>query len=278
MSGEYRIETNVLLTPEKAVKWLETVKHNREVRQWRVNQYAQQMKEKQWRKETGETMKFDSNGEFRDGQHRAWAVVESGVSIIVDVTYNVDPDVVRIIDTGERRTGADTLNMESKNEGREKLPHSKIIATALNVVYAWFETKDVYKKTSLNNEKMWQYFGQHREIERSAEFVSRKGKLASAALCAALHYILSRNQSKKAEVDAFFDTFISGENLSKGSPVLALRARLINQRNEGKASCGREFTLACILIAWRAYVKGRTLQFITYNADAKPQPNKFVRT
>ena len=266
---KYRYETGVLLTPKKAAKWLEGVKYNREISQKTVNKYAKVMKDGDWTLKTGETFKFDWNGEFRDGQHRAWAVIESGVSILVDVCYGMDPDAIKDIDQCHGRTTADTLEMESKGSGA-KIARSQSIASALNIVAANL-SGDIYKKQYLSNSQAWAMFNEHKDIVESASLVCKKGALCSKSVMVAMHYILTRTKTIKQHADAFFESLVSGENLDKGSPVLALRSKFISTKMDGRASLGRRFTISCITRAWNTYVYGKRTNIIQWLPENLPK-------
>lgn len=275
-SQRYRIETDVELTPKKATQWLETVKRNRDVSQHIVEIYSRQMKGGQWKSHNGSTMVFDTNGEFRDGQHRAWAVLMSGTTIKVSVAYNVEPDDVRTIDTGAHRTAADTITMEEKEGGR-KIKHAGQVASALVIVAGWLEHQDIYHKVHFTNEEVYKMFCKHREIEQSVEMMCIRTNLCSASVCGAVHYILSRVDAHKALVNEFFQKFLTGENLTAKSPVLVLRNRFIQETANSKASMSRSFCISCLLKAWAAYANGIELRSITYDPESLPQPFKKIR-
>lgn len=275
-SKKYRIETDVELTPKKATAWLETVKRNRDVSQHVVELYARQMKEGLWKPHNGSTMVFDTNGEFRDGQHRAWAVLMSNAAIKVSVAYNVDPDDVRTIDTGAHRTAADTITMEEKEQGR-KIRHAAQVSSALVIVSGWLDHQDIYFKPHMTNDEFYKLFLTHREIEDSVDMMCVRNNLCSSSVCGAIHYIISRVDAHKALVNEFFQKFLTGENLTAKSPVLVLRNRFIQETANSKASLSRNFCISCILKAWSAYANGIELRYITYDPESLPQPFKKIR-
>ena len=99
----------MIVTPNMATEWLEQNKRNRHIRQSHVDDLAQEIKSGLW-KFDGATIRFDTEGNILDGQHRLWAVIESGLSIDTFVVLGLESDVFAVIDTGIVRTGADVLS------------------------------------------------------------------------------------------------------------------------------------------------------------------------
>jgi hypothetical protein len=90
------------VSPELAAKWLERNTRNRDLRTDIVQRYAGDMKAGRWLI-TGDAIAFDKNGAVVNGQHRLWAVFESGCTVPMLVTFNLEPDVVRVLDDHLKR-------------------------------------------------------------------------------------------------------------------------------------------------------------------------------
>lgn len=88
--------------PDKAYAYLETMTGNRNVRQRNIDYLAAQMKAGLWRR-THQGIAFDAEGHLIDGQHRMWAVIESGVTIETMVTRGVAAEDVAVVDGGLAR-------------------------------------------------------------------------------------------------------------------------------------------------------------------------------
>jgi hypothetical protein len=98
-----------IVTPSRAVEWLElNIENNRFVRDRVVTAYAAAITNGDWML-TGEAIKFDRDGKLIDGQHRLLAVVAAQTAIPVLVVRGLDPAVVSLIDTNIRRTAGDAL-------------------------------------------------------------------------------------------------------------------------------------------------------------------------
>lgn len=90
------------IDPAIAMRYIESMEGNRSVRQARVDYYAGQMKAGLWRP-THQGIAFDSDGHMVDGQHRMWAIVESGATVRIMVSRGVNPEDVVAIDNGLSR-------------------------------------------------------------------------------------------------------------------------------------------------------------------------------
>lgn len=99
-----------VVTPELATKWLEGNTHNRPVRDSVVLRYAADMKAGRW-KQTHQGIAMDENGTLIDGQHRLFAVIEAGVPVLMQVTYNLPMDAQTVVDDNVRRSVVDVLKI-----------------------------------------------------------------------------------------------------------------------------------------------------------------------
>lgn len=103
-----RVE-KMLVTPALATKWLTETQHgNRPLSNSRVQEYAGEMAKGQWRL-THQGVAFDAEGNLVDGQHRLWAVIESGCSVYMFVAFGLSKECVIEIDGGRPRNIADRL-------------------------------------------------------------------------------------------------------------------------------------------------------------------------
>lgn len=96
----------MLVTPEQAQAWLEGNVHNRTVRDSKVEQYGRDMVAGRWML-THQGIAFDKAGTMIDGQHRLFAIMNTGVSVRMMVTYNAEMETQAVIDGGLIRTMVD---------------------------------------------------------------------------------------------------------------------------------------------------------------------------
>lgn len=137
--------------PAKAMKYIETMNGNRPVRQPRVDFLANQMAAGKWRK-THQGIAFDTEGRLSDGQHRMWAIVETGLTLEFMVTRGVAVEDVTVFDTGLARNYSDAANFAGWNANPSAAALAKALARGItlmtpivpaDVIHNWYE---FYKK------------------------------------------------------------------------------------------------------------------------------------
>jgi hypothetical protein len=98
------------ITPEIATQYLEGNIHNRPIRMWLVEQYADEIR-RGW-ETTHQGIAFDVRGTLVDGQHRLWAIIETGVTVHVMVTRGLPVGVGGRIDTGKPKTATERIGLD----------------------------------------------------------------------------------------------------------------------------------------------------------------------
>lgn len=96
------------ISPEQAAKWLERNDSNRNVNVAKVKKMAKDMREGHW-DTTHQGIAIASDGTLVDGQHRLLAIVESGMTVRMNVTFNAAKS--QHIDSGNIRSMANRVQM-----------------------------------------------------------------------------------------------------------------------------------------------------------------------
>lgn len=101
-----RIET-MTVTPDICTDWMKNRICNRvPLRGYNVEKFREILRTGQFRT-THQGFALDLHGCLIDGQHRAQAIIDTGVSVTAQVTYDLDPDAFTAIDGGRVRTAGD---------------------------------------------------------------------------------------------------------------------------------------------------------------------------
>lgn len=104
------------ITPAKAEGYLNVNKANRKLREGVAERYAHDMKTGNWT-ECPVPISFFEDGDVADGQHRLWAIVESGVTIQFLVLRGLPREAGLNIDTGLGRSVVDNARISGLDDG-----------------------------------------------------------------------------------------------------------------------------------------------------------------
>lgn len=235
------------ITPAIATDWLEKNTHNRPVSDRTVAEYAGFMREGSWEL-NGEAIIFDEKETLVDGQHRLWACIQAGKSFKTIVTRGVSKSAFATIDTGKKRSAADVLHIAGIDTDRHAL------AAAAAVIIKYNAGDSFNNVFTPSRQAVLEFVQKNPEL---ADWVSRAKKAkawtnAYASNIAAIAFLGANSYPVKAL--HFVEGFISGENLTAGSPILTLRNRLAADKRLTK-----RIRLALIVLSWNAFSANRTL-------------------
>lgn len=265
MTNDIRTETT-LVTPEKAQAWLTRNELNtRPLNTRRVQRFANSMRNNDWVL-THQGIAFDSDGNILDGQTRLYAVVESGMDVLMRVTYNVDPSVFGFIDVGGPRSVGDVLSIAGHK-------NSAALGAALRLVYVYESGQDrpwgrltsgltpvaIERLAGAADDRMQPL------IQTAARIRQRIG--GSAAAIAAGLYVAdkwSEDHDKADQFKSWSEGFTTGAGLEKGDARLAVASWLNGGAYLLKSVIRTEATVVATVRAFGAEVKGEQLQKLAF--------------
>lgn len=268
-----------IIDPETAVRYLAKNEGNRRPRPQVVALYARQMRERLWRDDNPDPVVFDTSGSLRNGQHRLEGIIESGESIRMLVLRGADPELHRVIDTGVARTAADLLVI---NQGMAA-HRAASYAAAVRGLVAWERQPERGPV-----QDGWTRLANHEvldELPRRSASMDRYYPLAEAIegaglrggrglwLCLLCRFGRCDDAPEQGnpplgqlgiaadQVEEFAEKLAAGVELSAGSPILALRNRLLAVRPVVQRS-HRMAVARMAVYAWNAWRQGRSLKHI----------------
>lgn len=278
------VYTIVDITPDLARKWLNQNTHNRNFRERVGKAYAADMRAGNWR-EDGQSIRF-AEGDIvlldnppivgdalLDGQHRLWAIANSGVTTRMLVVSNLPDDTQDTMDTGAKRSLGDVLKLRGED-------YYVTLASALFRVHMW---KQGYRKNHKSagdarptHRQLLQVLDEHPELRRSAEIASRLRNSfrlsgSTGALC---HWLFVRID--ESDCAFFFARLSDGAGLMADDPIYALR-RAVENLAADKGRPSEEYMTALVIKSWNAYREGRSVRLLQYKAggaapEAYPEP------
>jgi hypothetical protein len=235
--GDDMVTETILVTPTIAAAWLKRNLGNRPLVERHVDDLVWEMKNGKFRT-TPQGLAFNLDEELVDGQHRLTAIVRSGVSIELRVTFNFDGSFDSPIDTGLRlRRAHDILHLSPRDVAvcncliaLERGPHARGSASKIAEVHA-----------------------EHREglAWVAQTFPFQRGITASLMAAHVFAYPV-----RPSEVAAFAAQFLAHTGSSPNEPAVVLHRFL--ERSSRATGKGRDMTLAA-LRCLEAHCKGQTL-------------------
>lgn len=235
------------ITPEKAAAWLpKFTRANRNMRDAKVEQYAQDMKDGNWRL-TGETIKFNGSRGM-DGQHRLAACLLAGVPFRSAVAWDVSSDAHVAIDTGVARTMSDELKFRGEKDT------ARLAATLSHV---WRYDNDVFNRRGHpSRQTLLAVLNSNPDLMRRSvrKTIGNKVGILSTAL-AAVHYLASRDHSIE-DADGWLARVNADVGHEEGDPTLAYRRFAVNTRNTAHSRVRADTWVALGIKSFNAYVLG----------------------
>jgi hypothetical protein len=148
--------------PETAMRYLERNINNRKIRQRVVDRIARDIKHGNWRV-THQGIAFNIDGDLIDGQHRLWAIVESGCTVRVMVTRGLARNANEAIDQTLNRQVTDILHYQGVSATMSELAVAKIIMSPKHVGWSRAETIDAYLKHQTAISAVFRMFPHHKK-------------------------------------------------------------------------------------------------------------------
>ncbi len=251
------------ITPAKAKKLLETNTQNRAISSRVASKYSMAMRRGEWQS-NGQPLVIGKDGTLLDGQHRLTAIINSETTQRMLVVSGVDNTVADTIDTGKPRSPGDALGMAGYAQ-----PHA--LATTARFVYSYCDDPHFKYPRKYSNPQILS-FVEDNPIEQWAAAVSiysRAKNLGHRSVMAGFFYILAVADPYKAPV--FFERLISGEELKRNDPILALRNKMLMDRMEKSQRLSQQAVAAAVIRAWNAHHAGRTLQTLRCKTSDFPE-------
>lgn len=248
------------VTPQMAEEILLRNTVNRPLRSGVVEKYARDMRNGEWER-NGEAVKIAEDGTLLDGQHRLWAVIESGVKHVeLLVLSGLPMSAIRTIDTGTPRTYADYRRISGNAEGRAVKNPRMLQATARWL--RWYENEWPalsLGKISYTNAELDETVEGHPGLVNAVDEAGRTTKLRRLGYGQSIAgvYCLAR-ESHPDLADRWLQQLETGEGDSD-SAAITLRERLIAAKLSGQKLTGMRAAVY-IIKSWNAFAEGDPLK------------------
>lgn len=257
------------ITPERARVDLEKAqgKNFRKLHPQKVKPLARAMRDRKW-EPNGESVKYDTSGILKDGQHRYQACIEANVPFNTLVVYGIESDLN--IDNGSKRQLSDWL------EHRGEI-NTTTLAAALRLQWR-YENGKLWSFTNVGdqmptNNELLDVLDRNSDI-REAVKLSMKYKMSGAG--SSLAFVLYNAMKTNRDLAlSFIDELASQANLSENHPLLLLNQKLLKTKGQ-KVRIRDKYKLIWLIKAWNAYALGRSVTVAYYRfREVGPAAEKY---
>lgn len=131
------------------------------------------MKKGQWQS-TGDTIKFATNGDLLDGQHRLAALSRFTEPVEMFVAENVDPESFKVIDTGKSRSAGDVVSMTGMRNAITVA--GTVRAILLFKQGRYYRANKKREARGVSNTDILSFIDKHPRIEEIVSYVASLGK------------------------------------------------------------------------------------------------------
>lgn len=255
------------VTPGLASQWLEQNLHNRPLSDSLVIAYGLDMIEGRWQY-NGDAIRFDTEGQLIDGQHRLHACIEAKVPFETDVIFGLDPTAIRTIDIGKARTAGHIAHLEGAPNAA-----SACAVAAMIILHRRHGIQHLHDcRCQPTKPQVVEAVRSMPALEGAVAQARLLGKkIAPPRVVGFCYYEFAARNRELA--DRFFTELAHGINLTRENPVYHLRERLLADR-QAKAKLPQLEIVALFFKAWLYYRENRPMRKLFWKSDG-PAPERF---
>jgi len=263
MTVTAEIET---ITPKKASAWLLNNTHNRNPKEKKIEQYAEDIRRGDW-EVNGSSIVFNGK-RLIDGQNRLMAVIKANKPIRSLVVKGVQAKAQETLDIGAARSFADTLRMKGHI-------NATTLASMINFGMAYESgtlSQGQDRGFGHSRREQLRWLGDNEGVVEAVNFVIGNSltRVGNGTAAAALQFY--SEEDLPGEAFAFLEQVRKGENLIEGMPSYALKRWLENSRIIAKKP-NRIVVYAMTIKAFNAFIEGKHVKNLSFKAGgASPEP------
>lgn len=268
------------ITATRAKELLTRNSINRQLKPHRVAAIKNDIKNNNFRL-THQGIALDWHGNILDGQHRLVAIAETGIPVKIYVTYNCDPAIFNVIDSGSPRNSADVLKVLGADNHATAASAIRLVLWAQNryAIAASPFGKVAKAKFNVTNTQISTFYEENSEkincyTRFTKQFYKKAGSLVLPSAATAFLFLLDKKYGaeKAADAGAFLERIQSGAQLAPGSVELALFRFLSLRSCDMRGIRKGEYMLSVFIRGYNRYLANdMMLQFRMGNIEPLPQ-------
>lgn len=226
----------VRMTPTRAEKiYTECNTNNRPFSQAEAEKLKHEILAGRWRY-NGEAVKISKTNKLMDGQHRLWAIWQSGVTCDILLVVGLDDEVFSTMDQGRKRSGGDVLAIRGVKR------HS-LVANAAAMLYRILQDKPVGAGVAIpayGIEKIWE---RHPTLVQAVEVcvpIYQRGgdPVITLPYLAAFRYLLDPIMAETEKAASLVEGLVIGAELKEDDPMFRFRQRVLDTRKRSAHMTG----------------------------------------
>ncbi|MFD7501413.1 hypothetical protein [Streptomyces sp. NPDC059850] len=246
------VSRTVKVTPKIAETYLSRASVNRRLDMGQVRALSQAILRGEW-KLTHQGIAFDKDGALLDGQHRLRAIIEADTSVQMLVFDGLSRDVFPVLDTGKRRSAADTLSSTGAKYLHllsSTIRHVILFNTMPNAPWSGARAR-------VSNDRILAAYNGDKYKYGEAVTIGRElsKHLFASQTAAAVGFFLTTEAAPAADIDDWISGLKSGASLDPGDARLALReVPRDTQKRGSRRRMDMRDQVAIYINAWNAWV------------------------
>jgi hypothetical protein len=252
-----------LITPTIAREILERNVTNRPIREAHVTHLAKQMKEGDWKCDTGELIQIGKSGSLLNGQHRLNALIRANVSLFFHLATEVNDDVFDVLDTGSTRSASDVLSISG-------VPNALRVAAVIGFYNSLKDKNKLasqkYQRASNSNlliqynenPQMWQSI-----TARATSLYLSFAKIVPISFIGGFYAFFYHINPDHAE--AFLSQLCTGKDIENNAIDL-LRNKLLQDKMSNRKMMAN-VRIALTIKAWNYFRKGFSPKLLAYDFE-----------
>lgn len=273
------VQRLVLLTPKLAQelldrKWEAVTSDGRRLRQRdlsgeQVDYFCGLLRAGQF-KPIYQGLGIGENGSLYDGQHRAHAVVRTGISVEVQVTFNVPADHIDALDSGRQRRASTKFTMDGYDHGLNLGSAARLLSYFLDyeigadlgggeeLVGEWRNWhKNKIDDPTILDLVRHKHPGLYPDVQWAVAQRQTKPVLNIPSV-AVFRYIARRAWPEGSEtIDSYLDTVVCGIGIDSADHVALAVKRWLERQDSDQRRSLREAHLNILIRAYNVFIKGR---------------------
>lgn len=253
------------VSPREARAYLDTQGDNRNLRPYRVAEFASTMIRGEWML-NGQALIFDGEDRLMDGQHRLQAVIEANIIVEFLVVRGIGRDAMSTLDRGSKRTVADSLKI-----------NGYLSATNLSAALVWLNALQLgpaaIRQSSARKLTPTQALALAAVHPDLGDCVRRySGSKSFRRICpnismwTAFAYLLETElvgDKATERAQTFTEKAFSGVGLGSRDPILTLREKWMQVKENNYSRTGIRVSplhlMIYIIRSWNAHYSGQEL-------------------